>query len=392
MSRSMKKFICLFLCTILIGSIVCGCGNDAKQNPENDVKKEDQQGAENIENEEIPEISISWGTALHVVMLEAPRNRVDEFKDKGIYLNPLSEDKFELIEDGKKLAILSYMPNKGASEVATLMGQGHLDSAICSNTGMLTAIDAGTDIKILCPVHTRGMGLVFSPDKDFNSWEDIKEYILSSEEPVKFGYHSPVSAPRLVLESVLKEEGLKVTEDPNDFEADVLLVDLKGTNNLIPSLASKQVDAWVGPSVFPETAEYKGLGKLVLRLEDFPPKGKWDNFPCCVFSAREEVLNKYPEVFKALVHLIDESCKYCMENKDDAAEIISEYIGVEKEIVSNTTINYTTEPTDEWLEGIKIYVDVLNKTNKFNGRLKGKPFDEVVKQAFDFSYVEEIKK
>ena len=392
MSRSMKKFICLFLCTILIGSIVCGCGNDAKQNPENDVKKEDQEGAENIENEEIPEISISWGTALHVVMLEAPRNRVDEFKDKGIYLNPLSEDKFELIEDGKKLAILSYMPNKGASEVATLMGQGHLDSAICSNTGMLTAIDAGTDIKILCPVHTRGMGLVFSPDKDFNSWEDIKEYILSSEEPVKFGYHSPVSAPRLVLESVLKEEGLKVTEDPNDFEADVLLVDLKGTNNLIPSLASKQVDAWVGPSVFPETAEYKGLGKLVLRLEDFPPKGKWDNFPCCVFSAREEVLNKYPEVFKALVHLIDESCKYCMENKDDAAEIISEYIGVEKEIVSNTTINYTTEPTDEWLEGIKIYVDVLNKTNKFNGRLKGKPFDEVVKQAFDFSYVEEIKK
>ncbi len=379
MSKPVKKFVCLFLCIGLIGTMLCGCGgNEAKQTPKDE------------ENEKVPEISISWGTALHVVMLQAPINRVDKFEEKGIYLNPLSEDKFELIEDGKKLAVLSYIPNKGSSEVATLMGQGHLDSAICSNTGMLTAIDSGTDIKILSPVHTQGIGLTFPPDTDLNSWEDVKEYILKLEVPVKIGYHSPVSAPRLVLESVLKEEGLKVTEDPNDFDADVLLVDLKGTNNLIPSLTSKQVDAWVGPSVFPETAEHENLGKLVLKLEEFPPEGKWDNFPCCVFSAREEVLNKHPEVFKALVRLIDESCKYCMENKDDAAEIIAKFMGIDKEIVRNATINYTTEPSDEWLEGIKIYVDVLNKTNKFNGRLKGKSFDEVVKQAFDFSYVKEL--
>ena len=53
------------------------------------------------------------------------------------------------------------MPNKGASEVATLMGQGHIDAALCSNTGILSAIDKGTDVKILCPVQTGAIALVF---------------------------------------------------------------------------------------------------------------------------------------------------------------------------------------------------------------------------------------
>lgn len=385
----MKKIMSLFLCTILVGLIVCGCSNDTKKTSKDGIKEEN---AENVENGEIPEISISWGNDLHTALPYVPLKRVDEFKDKGVYLNPLSEDKFELIENDKKLAILSFIPTKGGSEVATLMGQGHLDSALSSNTAILTAIDGGTATKILCPVQTGGIGLVFPSDSDFYGWEEVKRYIQASETPVKIGYHSPVSGPRILIESILKEEGLKVTEDPNDFEADVLLVDLKGANNLIPSLSSKQVDAWVGPSAYPETAEYEKLGKVVLKLEDFPPKGKWDNFPCCVFSAREEVLNKYPEVFRALTRLLDETCKYCMENKDDAAEILSGFIGVDKEIVKSATINYTTDPNDEWLSGIKVYVDALNKMDKFNGRLKGKPFDEVVKQAFDFSYVEEIKK
>ena len=198
-------------------------------------------------------------------------------------------------------------------------------------------------------------------------------------------------ARRLVLESVCIAEGLKVTEDPSDADADVLLVDLKGTSNLIPSLTGKQVDAWVGPAHFPETAESKGLGKIVLHLEDFPPEGKWANFPCCVFSVREEVLNKYPEVFKALTKILDECCEYCMEHRDEASDIMADFIGIEGDIIKTSKIVYTTDPTEEWIDGIKIYVDALNKMNKFDGRLKEMPFDELVNKCFDFSYIKEIK-
>lgn len=380
MNKILSKFAYLFIFILLFSSIL-GCSN--QENP--------TAGSQNGGQENPPEITLSWGNSLHTALPEIPLKRIEQFKERGIYLNPLSEDKFELIDHGKKLAIISYIPNKGASEVATFMGQGHLDSALCSNTGILTAIDKGTDVKILCPVQTGAIALVFPPNTSFYGWKEVKNFIKSSKVPVKIGYHSPVSAPRVVLESVLKEEGFKVTEDPNDVKADVLLVDLKGTNNLIPSMTSKQVDAWVGPAHFPETAEHKNLGKIVLHLDDFPPKGKWDDFPCCVFSVRNEVLSEHPEVFKALAHLLEECCKYWEENRDDASEILAESIGIEKEVIKSSRINFTTEPTEKWLEGIDIYIEALNEMGKFDDRLKGMPFEKVIDSCFDFSYIKEAK-
>ncbi|MCT4507376.1 MAG: ABC transporter substrate-binding protein [Tepidibacter sp.] len=324
--------------------------------------------------------------------MNIPLHKTENFKENDIYFNPISEQQFELMKNGKKLALFNFVPTKGGSEAATLMGQGHLDAAVCSNTAMLSAYDQGTDVKILCPIQTDGVSLVFGPDKDFYGWEEVKKYIQKSDVPVKIGYHSPVSGPRIVLESVLKTEGLNVTENPNDIEADVLLIDLKGSQNLLPSLTSKQVDAWVGPSHYPEAAEHENLGKIVLNLKDFPPKGKWENFPCCVFSAREEVMSKYPEVFDAMVQLITDDAKYCMKNKEDVADVLSNVIGVHEDVVKSSTITYTTNPTEKWIDGIKVYYTALDKMDKFNGRLKNKDFDEVKEKVFEFKYAEEANK
>lgn len=400
MKKSIKKSILFILVLSLMLVTLVGCGEDntgdtqeeSEENVEVNDEEKDEQETSDASKEDIPEISISWGAALHTAILEAPLNEIEDFKEIGIYLNPLSDNKYELIDEGESKAILSFMPNKGASEVATLMGQGHLDSAICSNTGMLTAIDGGTNIKILCPTHTKGIALVFPEEKGLEGWDAVEEYILNSEVPVKIGYHSPVSAPRMIIESVLKDEGMKVTEDPNDVDADVLLVDLKGNKNLLPSLTSGQVDGWVGPSIFPETAEAEGLGKIAMVLEEFPPEGKWADFPCCIFAAREDVLEEHEDAFKSIVKLIDKSCDYCMEFPEKGNPAMAKLMGVDTEIVDAAEINFTTDPTEDWLDGINIYLDLLNRTNKFEGRLKDKNLEEVLEQAFDFSYIEEIQK
>lgn len=374
----MKKLLISLTLFAIMFSV--GCSKDTGTSGVND----------NEQDSDIPNLSISWGNELHTGTMNVPLERVDYFKEKGVYFNPISKEQFELVKDGKKLALLNFIPSKGGSEAATLMGQEHLDIAFCSNTAILSAIDQGTKVKILAPIQTDGISLVFPEDSNFYGWEEVKSHIEKSDTPVKIGYHSPVSAPRIVLESVLKTEGLKVTEDPNDTNADVLLVDLKGSSNLLPSLTSKQVDAWVGPSHHPETAEVKGLGKIVLTLKDFPPAGKWENFPCCVVSAREEVLNEYPEVLNALVELVDENAKYSMENRKDVAKIISETIGVPEEAINNSEIKYTTNPSEKWLDGISIYSDALNDMNKFNGKLKDKNFEEVKKEVFFLDYANEL--
>ena len=117
------------------------------------------------------------------------------------------------------------------------------------------------------------------PDEDFKSppdgrrwaswcpriprldWNSFLSHIKKAQQPVKIGYHSPTSAPKIVLEGALKQSGIKVTEDPNDQSAQVLLADLKETTNIIPRSGEQTVRAIVGPSPFPEVA-VSGRGKL----------------------------------------------------------------------------------------------------------------------------------
>lgn len=391
--KKFKRVICLSLIMLLTLISLTGCGS--KNNQTGSGGNESVSKKLEVEDKDtgnIPEINMSWGNELHTALPYVPIEKVDVFKQKGAYLNPLSEDKFELIKDDKVLAIINFIPTKGGSEVATMMGQNHLDASITSNTAMLTAIDSGTDIKILCPVQTGGVGMVFPPDVELDGWEDVKNYISELEEPLKLGYHSPISGPRILIESVLKQNDFKVTEDPNEIDADVLLVDLKGSNNLIPSITAGQVDAWVGPTAFPETAEYKNVGKVGMKLEQFPPKGAWNNFPCCVLAAKEESIAENKEAYQALVELIDNTCEYCMDERPAVAEVLSDYIGIEKEIIEDSTIVYTTNADDKWLEGIKVYVDALEDMNKFNNRLKGKDFSEVIDKSMDLSFIKNISK
>ena len=167
-------------------------------------------------------------------------------------------------------------------------GSGHLDITFSSNTAMLSAYDVGTDVKILSPLQSGGVSMVMGPENDFYGFDAIKKYIEDSPTPVKVGYHSVISGPRILIESILNDAGFKLTEDPGDTTADVLMVDLKGAQNLLPSIRSGAVDAWVGPSPNPENAEKNDMGKIVMRLDDFPPQGKWTNFPCCVMAATTE--------------------------------------------------------------------------------------------------------
>lgn len=341
-------------------------------------------------SKEVPTINISWGKELHTGIMEIPGERVEEFKAQGVYFNPISETQFELIKGDEKLALINFIPTKGGSEVATLMSQGHLDAAFTSNTAILSAVDQGTPAKILAPIQSDGVGVVFPVDKDFKNWEDVKNYIQASEMPVKIGYHSPVSGPRIVIESVLKQEGLKVTEDPGETNADVLLVDLKGITNLLPSLSSGQVDAWIGPSHHPEAAEVEGLGKVVLNLEDLPPNGQWEGFPCCVFAATEKILSENPDVFEALGELVTNNAEYCTEHKEEVAQVMSEVIGVKKEAIMMSKIKYSTEPSDKWINGIGVYVKALTDMDKLTGTLKEKTYEDIQKEVFDFQYVEKF--
>ena len=341
-----------------------------------------------------PRLYLGYIFTTHHTPLLVAVDRKEEFKSCGAYLKPMVDrQKYELMDkSGKSLAVINFIVSKSGSETATLFAQGRMDLGLASSTAFISGIDKGTRMKILCPLHVDGMGLVFPQGSTLSGWDDVYKYIKQSKNPVKLGYHSPTSAPRIVYEGALHKAGLKITEDANDSSADVLLVDLKSTSNLIPALVSKQVDCWVGPAPHPSVAEFKGVGHTALDSRDLPPKGEWTDFPCCVMGASEDLIKKHPEVVQAMTNLMTAACEWSNKNRDKAAEITSKWIGVPTAAIVKSTIVYTTNPSPNWMRGEATFVSILNDMKKLKGRFKGKKLADIESDIYDFSFINKYLK
>ncbi|MBO8158929.1 ABC transporter substrate-binding protein [Thermosyntropha sp.] len=364
------------LCLILMFALlVSGCG---------------QQGGKDAASraEQVPVINMGYIFTTHHAPFIVAMAKGEDFKEMGTYLKEVvPKEKYELIEDGKKVADVNVVVTKSGSETATLFAQGNLDIALSSVTAFMTGIDKGTEVKVISPLQAEGIAVVFPQKSNIKDWDAFAGYLAESPNPVKIGYHSPTSAPKIVFEAALKSQGLKVTEDPNDSTADVLLVDLKGTSNFIPAMNSKQVDGVVAPAPFPNVAEVQGVGKIAFQIADMPPEGRWVNVPCCVMGARDEVMADNPAVVKAMVKLMSNVSKWCNDNAKEAADITAEWIGVPPEAAENSVIVYSTDPNADWMRGIETFLDSLNQMGKLNGELKDKKLEEVKDILFDFSFL-----
>lgn len=252
----------------------------------------------------------------------------------------------------------------------------------------MAGIDKGTPMKIVCPLQTEGMALVVPKDSSLTSWESLLQRVKESKEPVKIGFHSPTSAPKIVLEGALVKAGLKVTLDPSDSKADVLLVDLKETSNLLASLTAGQVEAVVGPSPFPEVAQTRGIGKVLVNLGDLPPAGQWANFPCCVGVASEEMIAKNPEIVRAFVALISRVGAWCNAHPQQAGEIAAQWIGLPPEAGRKSSLVFLGNFNDSWLRGADTYLRILDSMNKFSGSLRHKTMEQARPLLIDDSFLD----
>lgn len=363
---------------LLIFSVGCANNNDANTNGDDQTEA----------NAETPFFNMAWDFDLHGSILLAAVVKGEDFADSGYHFKELiNKEQYELYEGDQLLAVINTIVTKGSSETAIMMGQGQIDMCVNSSTGMMSAKDQGTDVQMLCPIHVDGISLVFPAGTGIKGWDQVEAYIKAQEQPVKIGYHSPTSAPRVLIQKVLVDAGIVVSEDPDAQDVDVILINLNGSKNLLPAFSSNLVDAWVAPSHYPETAEHQGIGEIALMLNEFPPEGQWYDFPCCVYAARGDIVENHPEVIQGMVDLLTYSADWCQNNRDEAAPILAEIIGIPVEVVENAQIIFTTKPTDKWMEGQALYVDMLNQMGIFNGEMKDKSIDDVKKELFNFSFL-----
>ena len=338
---------------------------------------------------EVPSLNVSYIFTNHQTPFVAAMYKGEEFKDSGTYLKEIvPKEKYELHSDGKHVCNINVITAKSGSETATLFAQGHVDMGLASVTAVMSAVDSRTPVKIISPIQTEGMSLVFPKDSEVKDWDSFVNLIKTSDEPVAIGYHSPTSAPKIVFEAALIKAGFKITQDANDRSADVLLGDLKETSNLMPALVNKQVNGWVGPSPHPEVAITENVGQIVAQLRDLPPEGKWHDTPCCVVAASDKAITDYADEIKAFIKLIEQCSEWCNQNPEEAATITAEWMGLSEEAAAKAMLHYTTVPSDSWKEGVSVYLTTLDEMDKYKGELKGKQLNEVESSLFDFRFVQ----
>lgn len=378
----MKKILSILMTAIMVLSLTaCGSGATDKQEETNTAGKK--------EPKEVPTINLSWGNEMHTGIMYLPFLAPELFEKESVRINPLSQEMGELQVNGETIAMIKRIVTKGGSECATMMSQGNLDIALTSSTAMMTAYDVDTDLSIMSPIQCDGVAIAAKADAPYNNFIEFVEYAKTAEQPIKAGYHSAISSPRVVLEAAMKDAGLKVTEDASDFEADVVMVDLKGVQNLVPSLSSGQVEIWAGPAPHPQNAEETGVGKIISTLNELP-EGKWENFPCCCYAARNEVVEKYPEVIEALGEVITYTCDYANNNQEKTGEMLADIVGVEKDILPKSLIVYGTEPNDTFINGINIYYNAMKEMGKFSGKLVENDFETAKDSLFNFEIMEKV--
>lgn len=381
-----------FLVSIVAATMLLGLGACSSQSAEKSAAPQQAQSAAKVESgvkKEVPTLTLSWGNEMHTGIMYLPFIAPELFVDQAVRINPTSDSQGELLVNGERVAILNRVVTKGGSECATLMGQNHLDIALTSSTAMMTAYDVGTQVQILSPVQCDGVAIAAAIDAPYQNFEEFVTYAKAADQPVKAGYHSAISSPRVVLEAAMKDAGLTVTEDPADFDADVLMVDLKGVQNLVPALSSKQVELWAGPAPHPQNAESTGVGKIISTLNELPD-GKWERFPCCCFAARKEIVEQYPEVLEALGTVIHNTAEYANENQQNTGKLLAEIVGVEEDILPKSLIVYSTVPDDTFVNGMGIYYDAMKGMGKFTGRMKDHSFEEAKQDLFQFSIIEKV--
>lgn len=385
-----KKFRVLLLVLVLTMSFMVACKkNDEKVETTDEVINEVSEEIEETEEEakEIPTLGIGYMFSNHQTPLIVAAAKNEDFKSEGVYLKELIDrEKYILMEDGKELANIDIVVAENGGEVMTMMTQGHLQLGISSIGLPLTTIDKGHGMKVLGPVHTDGIAMVMAKDSPVNNFDDFVGFVESEKVPVKIGYHSPANAPVILFEKAIKDLGLVVSENVEDLDADILLINLKGTANLIPALLSKEVDGWVGPSPFPELALIEESGKVAFDLRDLPPNGEWHDFPCCVFSANDDVIEKYPNEIEKFYKLLSISADYANNNKEEAGTIISNWMGVSEEAAKNTITNFTTDANEKWLKNVNVTFDSLRESDKFDGSMKDKNFEDIMDEVFNLTF------
>ncbi len=306
----------------------------------------------------------------------------------GIYLEPLGESYYALVEDDRKILEIQFVQSQGAINVPNNMVAGLFDIGFGGVIPFAASADQGSGVQIISPLHSRGDMLVVADDNtEVTDWNSFIEWARNSDEPLIIGYKSPKAVALLIFESALTAEGIEWSMQGNpEPGSQILLFNAQGQPNLNPALQNGTIHGYVSNNPACALAEYNDIGKCVAELSDLPP-GNFTNHPCCAIAATETAIAERPEDIVAALRLFAAATDYINNYPEDAASAAAEWIGnpVGVEIISMATSGYDMQVSADWLDNMAAIIGNMRNLGAFTGPLATEDDGANAVFLYDFS-------
>jgi len=216
----------------------------------------------------------------------------------------------------------------------------------------------------------------------------IKLNLLSMKIPTLFVFAGIVAIALIVA-------GCTTPTPPAENSVSVIYT--KGTGPMPTLLATDQIDGYIAWQPFVEVAPLAGIGKVLVYSADLPPAGRWENHPCCVFAARQEVIDNSPDLTNALTAVLILSTQYTNENPNESAEIVADWLAgkgnfpygnisvssVEVLKQAFPTVKFVNEPTEKWKNDTLEFVYAQRELGVLTGSLVNSTDSESKALLFD---------
>jgi NitT/TauT family transport system substrate-binding protein len=326
-------------------------------------------------NEQPPLIRVGHASHDHHAPLYVAALYPDYFRKAGdLHLREIVPRKeYDLVSSGAVLARLTIDSSTGGKELIRKLAEDHFDISFGGVPAMLNFIDRGAAIRIVSPVMAEGAGLVVRKDLPVNNWEEFLSYVKKREKPYRVGYKIGVSVQNLIFERALEEVGIPYGKDLQNPTARIILVNVHGPKNLIPSMEAGIIDGFVIMQPYLAIAEEEEIGKTIAMLSELPPEGRWEGNPCCALAASQNLLDSQVGATASFVALMMKANAFINSHPQETARLVSEWLGVPSSVEESSipTIRFTTDITGSWERGVDFWIESMIAQDGLDGRVRG---------------------
>jgi NitT/TauT family transport system substrate-binding protein len=238
---------------------------------------------------------------------------------------------------GYKIEVIPFeSPTDGKNAVIT----GSVDVGTFGIAAATLGAAAGEPLVIFAAQCNRGMAIVASTKSDVKTVKDLKGKRVAIW---------PGSTQEVVILERLKAEGMTVK--------DIQPIRLP-FSDMAPALARGDIDAYVGAEPGPGISLANGAGRIV----EYPYSTAIGSLNM-VWGAKQETIEKNPELIKIVMDIHRKATEYAMANENAKVEMAVQKLGQTRKSIelASPNVELTWKIDDEFIRRAKAYAQLMHE-------------------------------